>query len=543
VGAVFWPGAVAHLTEGNGHVASDLRGLEDRDIVRAKPESSIAGEVEYSFKHILLRDVAYGRLPKEVRSTLHVRCADWVKELSGTDEEFAEIVAYHLQEACRLARELGGAVVEAPVPEAVEALTIAARKALRREGNREADRFFARALDLIGDDHPQASLELRLHRARALIQLGQLREAGTLLTGVAEEASALGRPDHRCAALIELAMVDQVQGRAGEARSRLTEAMQLAPEVGDPSLEVRAEIELAEFRADFEGEMAAAVEGLERAIELAEGVGDRAMVVEARLRLATVFENMGNLAAAEDQLRRELLLAREMGSLRDEARATFLLAWATYYRGDREEAERLGLDAREWLDRTGEKYLYVQNLVRVLAATAMARGDPAQAERWLKDAVASALEVGGWIVIEVYRYLTEALILLDRLDDARELAAFAETNLPEEDLYARAGALIARGSVAAADGAAEGAVGAFTEALGLMERQGLVVEAADAHLAYARALRRMGELERARSQLRRSREAFEKLGAASAVAEVDRELADLEGGGAGDAGPSPQRSA
>jgi class 3 adenylate cyclase/tetratricopeptide (TPR) repeat protein len=540
VGSVFWPGAVAHLTRSDGQVTVHLEGLEARDIVRTHPESTIAGEVEYGFKHILLRDVAYGRLPKQRRSELHVRCADWVRDLSGTEEEFAEIVAYHLEEACRLARELGPGVVEAPTLAAVEALTLAADKALRREGNQEAERFFARALAIVGPDQPVAALELRLHRGRALIQLGQLAEAREGLLQVATEAIALERLGLRCGALIELAMIDQVQGRAADCRRRLTEALQLAPEVGDRRLEIRAAIELAEFRADFEGEMEAAIEGLQEAVRLAEELGDRALEVEAHLRMASVLENKGDLAAAEEELVRELALARELGSLRDEARATFLLAWATYYRGDRGEAERLGRRASDWLQRTGETYLYVQNLVRVLAATALARGDPVQAEEWLKQATPPAMELGGWLVVEVYRYLTEALLLQGRVDDARELASFARQSLPEEDPYASAQALVALGSVAAAQGQRDLALDFFTRALQVMDQQRLVVEAADAHLGFARSLRSLGDPEAARRELERARERFGRVDARAMLADVDRELAELqEAEGAGRAGPLP----
>src|SRR3712207_8905554 len=60
---------------------------------------------EYAFKHILIRDVAYGQLPKGRRAELHVRFADWVSALPGAEDEFVEIVAYHLEQACRLARD------------------------------------------------------------------------------------------------------------------------------------------------------------------------------------------------------------------------------------------------------------------------------------------------------------------------------------------------------------------------------------------------------------------------------------------------------
>jgi tetratricopeptide (TPR) repeat protein len=538
VGSVFWPGAVAHLTQSDGQVTVHLEGLEARDIVRAHPESTIAGEVEYGFKHILLRDVAYGRLPKQRRSELHVRCADWVRDLSGTEEEFAEIVAYHLEEACRLARELGPGVVEAPTFAAVEALTLAADKALRREGNQEAERFFARALALVGAEEVEIALELRLHRGRALIQLGHLREAIDQLREVEDEATALGRLDLRCGALIELAMIDQVQGRAAECRRRLTEALELAPRTGDRRLEARAAIELAEFQADFEGQMDAAIEGLQGAVAVAEELEDRALQVEARLRMASVLENKGDLAAAEEELVRELALARELGSLRDEARATFLLAWATYYRGDRGEAERLGRRASDWLQRTGETYLYVQNLVRVLAATALARGDPVQAEEWLKQATPPAMELGGWLVVEVYRYLTEALLQQGRVEDARELASFARQSLPEEDPYASAQALVALGSVAAAQRQRDLALDFFTRALQVMDQQRLVVEAADAHLGFARSLRSLGDPAAARREFEGARERFDRVDARTMLADVDRELAKLpKAEGAGRTGP------
>jgi tetratricopeptide (TPR) repeat protein len=222
-----------------------------------------------------------------------------------------------------------------------------------------------------------------------------------------------------------------------------------------------------------------------------------------------------------------LALARELGSLRDEARATFLLGWARYYRGEPDEAEALGLRAREWLERTGETYMAVQNLVRVLAVSALARDDPGLAERWLQEAAPLALEVSTWLVADVYRYLTEALLRQGRVDDARELASFAGVNIPEEDLWARAAALVAQGSVAAADGDGQLSRKCFTEALELMEEQRLVVEIADARVDFARALRHLGDQGHAREQLHLARETFARIEAKTPLAEIDRELAEL----------------
>src|SRR5207253_3349018 len=118
----------------------------------------------------------------------------------------------------------------------------------------------------------------------------------------------------------------------------------------------------------------------------------------------TLFINGGELSRAEEHLLRALTLGEETGSHRDEARATAMLGFVRYYRGELEEAEQLALQAHERLERTGDRDLQLQNL-RELAKHALAAGDPKLAEARLLEAIPRALESGGWIVIELYRYL------------------------------------------------------------------------------------------------------------------------------------------
>ena len=73
----------------------------------------------------------------------------------------------------------------------------AAEKAERREGIREADRYYARALELLGDAQSEQALEARLGRAATLNKLGELEQADELFAAVADErASASG--DRTC---------------------------------------------------------------------------------------------------------------------------------------------------------------------------------------------------------------------------------------------------------------------------------------------------------------------------------------------------------
>ena len=86
-----------------------------------------------------------------------MRFSDWVTILPGSAEEFVEIVAWHLEQACRLSREVARSPIEPPVLEAAAALANAARRAEQREGLREAHRYYTRALDVLGEEHVEAS--------------------------------------------------------------------------------------------------------------------------------------------------------------------------------------------------------------------------------------------------------------------------------------------------------------------------------------------------------------------------------------------------
>ena len=147
------------------------------------------------------------------------------------------------------------------------------------------------------------------------------------------------------------------------------------------------------------------------------------------------------------------------------------------------------------------------------------------AERRLQDAVPLALEGGGWLLIEVYRYLVEALVDQGRREEGRELTLFAARNLPEEDLYARAAFLIAEGIVAAAFGEHASTVSSFEEAIRLLEEQQLLTDLGEARLAFARALQSLGEENGAQIELERARAAFKRVHADGFAAELDRQLA------------------
>ncbi|MDQ6878938.1 MAG: hypothetical protein M3082_14855, partial [Candidatus Dormibacteraeota bacterium] len=365
--------------------------------------------------------------------------------------------------------------------------------------------------------------------------LGQLKDAGALLARAAEEATALERPDLRAAALIALANVDAKQGRAADAKRRLAEAASLAETAGDPVLRVRAAFESAAVRAHFEGAVDMAIEELQTALKAAAQMEDRALLAEGHLRVGTLLFNDGQLAEAAEELGRCIEVAAGSGSRRDEARASSLLGFVNYYRGSLDEAERLGLDAMQWFERTGDTFFQLQNL-RKLALYALARHDPQLAEKRLLEALPIAFETGGWIVTELYRLLTDTLLRQGHIDGAREMAALARSSQPEEDVYATAAVALTDASIAAAEGDRETVLVRFRAGIALLDEQRLEVDLGEARIAFGRALRDLGQVEVARAQLIRARETFTAMGAAGIVADIDRELSETK---RGPAAPAP----
>lgn len=540
IGAVFWAGAVAHLGAAVAPVPEDplpgLSELERRNFVAHLKVSSVKDDEEYSFKHILMRDVAYGQVPKGRRAQLHLGFTEWVKNLPSNADEFVEIVAWHLEQACLLAREVARSPIDPPVHEAANMLAEAAGRAERRESLREAHRYYTRALDLLDDEHADVRVGLRLHRADMAMMLGQLKEATDELLEVTAEAAALGRTEVESEALLLLGDIDQRQGRGAEAHARLLEAQRLAP-CDDLRLRARAAFVLATFMADYKGEYEQAVEDIRTAIALAEEVRDTALVAEGHLRIAALLISH-DLAAAESELRRCLVIAAELGSHRVEAEATSWLGIVVYYRGRPDEGERLCLQARTWFERTGDSYFQVQNVIRALALFALADGRASEAEEWLREALPVALQIGGWVVLETYWHLAEALVAQDRLDDAREIVAFAARSVPEEDAYARSLLLLAEATVATAGGESATATTAYAEALRLMEELDMPLDLAEARMALGRSLRSFGEIGGARTELQRARSMFALIRADIRRDEIDAELAELVEGPASTGPPT-----
>ena len=242
IGKEFWLGAVTKLDGAGGPESIEelLHGLERKQFVQRVRRSSIEGDRQYAFMHTLVRDVAYGQIPRADRSEKHRRAAAWIESL-GRPEEYAELRAHHYLSALDA------------MPAGVDSTDLrrAARLALRDAGERAASldafeaaiRVFDRAVELWPVDDPERP---RLLLAAAEARVGadewndeELAVARDALLAVEDRAGAAQAEIRRAEVFWNL-------GRGDDVLRSLERTAELADEL--PLSETKARVWAGLFR-------------------------------------------------------------------------------------------------------------------------------------------------------------------------------------------------------------------------------------------------------------------------------------------------------
>jgi class 3 adenylate cyclase/tetratricopeptide (TPR) repeat protein len=171
LGKVFWSDALAAMTGLEGWRLTELlRSLERKEFVRREQRSAVAGASQHAFVHALVRDAAYGQLPRAARAARHVAAATWIESLpDDRAEDRAETLAHHYLAAIDLFRAAGDDVGDLGT-RAVPALLEAGERALALSAFRTADRLLSRALELLPDgEGPSAELLFAAGQAKGFV--------------------------------------------------------------------------------------------------------------------------------------------------------------------------------------------------------------------------------------------------------------------------------------------------------------------------------------------------------------------------------------
>ena len=283
IGKVFWLGALG-ATEQQLHV------LRQKEFVARARRSSVEGETEYAFKHVLVRDVAYGQIPRVERAQKHLQAAGWIESL-GRQDDHAEMLAHHYVNALDLARA-AGQETDSLGEQTVWALREAGERALALNALTQAENYYRQALTLDPED---GDLCLRYGRVLYL----QDRRGEAELTKARTRLLAADDREAAAEAALMLADIAWSEGRREDVERQLEDARSLV--VDRPASPAQAAVLSEAGRYEMlAGRVDTAIELGSRAITMAEQLGLDELRLRALNTVGTARGDMGDPRGLDD---------------------------------------------------------------------------------------------------------------------------------------------------------------------------------------------------------------------------------------------------
>ena len=514
VGRTFWEDALAGVAAAEGRdLGAALLALQEKDIVVPEAGGRLAGEPELAFKHVLIRDVAYGMLPKAVRARKHFEVGDFIEQRAGDrSDEVVALLAEHYGRAAAFAGEarLDPGESEPIHAKALHFLEAAGDAAATLYSNREAFAHYeaardaglgAGAADLARIGEKQGDVALRLGRVDAAISVWEQclehHRGEEALTRVADLHRKIGaglwhkgerKPaiEHHqkginllkdgapCLELVRLyeeaAWLYMQTGDNMLAIYAAEKSLRLAERLGETRAASRAHGIFGRVFGRI-GDAVKARENLERSVELARG-SDESEAILALLALGhhlEVFE--ADYPAARDAYADALAHAEQVGDVPAQVELQSALAQLAVYAADWDGVEQASDRAAELSEREG----LVGKLCLPYALLALLHwrtGDWDEAEQLFRRSHELAEQVG-WSEVAFSALFGLAITLRDRGDTTGAVTALAQAL----DVCERAGliaqsiqATSARAVTLALDGRASQGREAAEEAVELAER-------------------------------------------------------------------------
>jgi class 3 adenylate cyclase/tetratricopeptide (TPR) repeat protein len=411
LGKTFWVSAL-----GGDDLEPQLRALQRKEFVRRERRSAVGSETEYVFTHMLVRDVAYGQIPRAERAAKHEAAARWLESLTDRSEDLAELLVHHYLAAIEVSRAAG---VDATglVEPAIGVLLDASERALRLNAVARAQQYASTLLELLSADDVRRGAAL-LALSFAELHLGEsaasehVAEAATIfvahgdLSMAAEAETHLanvhwqsGRPDEaraatdralellrdeppshaKAAALVERSRVAMLGGEADKAIEVGRAGLELARQFGDEPLQARALITIG-TSLGHRGEDG--IVELKNGIELAERANAMTELLRGVNNLAQESYSAGDLAAARALYDGVLERVDRLGLTSGIAWVLAQIATIAFLQGDWDEFAELVVRYRPLVSRMGGHYLENQTDLMETAILSM-RDDPAAEARWL----------------------------------------------------------------------------------------------------------------------------------------------------------------
>ena len=501
VGQTFWEHSLGDVGEPGIDISATLESLQRKDMIVPTAGSRLAGEREYGFKHVLIRDVAYSTLPKAVRAHKHAEVGAFLSSHAAERSEgIVALVAEHYGRAATLgkAADLEPEALAPIVARAYDALEAAGDIAASLYSNREAQGHYETALALGDELDPAARARIAEKLGNAAVLLGRIDRA----VSVWEQCMEHYRGEE------DLARVADLHRKIGTGlwqkgdRERSIEHYQRGIDLlkdGPPCIELVRLYEEAASLYMHTGDNMLAIYASEKALRLAERLGEAGAASRAHGIFGRVFGRIGDSERARENLERSVELARGTDPA-EAVRALFALGYHhEVSEADYAAAHAAYDEALEIAVETGDLPSQVE-VHAALAWLALYGGDWDRALRET-DASQALAEREGLAGKLCFPYSMRGAILWSRgeLDEAVELLEHAfeiaervgRSEIAFESLQWLAIAQRDRGDHAACDQT-------LARALDLCERAGLVAQSVEATAARAINLARWGKAEPAR---------------------------------------------
>ncbi len=464
-------------------------------------EASLFPDLEYTFKHALTHEVAYGSLLQSRRSALHARVQDAIERL------YRDRLVAHLDALAHHALRGGR------WDSAVAYLRRVGAKALSRSAHREAAAAFEQAMAALqhlpdSRDTVEQAIDLRFELRQALQTLGEHQR---VLDYLQEAELIAARSDDRRRLGWVSVYLTQYFGWNGE-MERAAEAGQRALAIGsdleDFGLQIVANFFLAQASFTF-GDFRGAKDHCRRNIAaltgdfLRERFGLTGLPsVLSFAYLARCSAELGEFAEGIMGAGEAIRIAENVGQPYSLTVACTEMARLSLIRGDFDRAAPLAERAFELCETANLPFLS-PHAAAVMGSTYIRRGRIAEALSLLKRAAEQTAAPRPWIFIRETP-LGEAYLIAGQVEEAhavahRALAVAREYRIPGQEAWVLR--LLGEIALRRAPAEADDARAPYQEALAIADQRGMRPLAAHCHLGLGKLYRRTGQRERAQEHL------------------------------------------
>jgi predicted ATPase/class 3 adenylate cyclase len=441
VGLVFPEPAVHELVPDavRPTLGQHLSALARKQFVRpAGPEIAGGDDDTYRFHHILIRDTAYAALLKRARATLHERFVAWAEQVNrerDREQEYEEILGYHLEQAYRYRTELGPLDEEGRSigASASQRLGAAGRRAFARGDLPAATNLLGRAAALREPGDPER-IELLVDLGEAQLERGSFAEAIATLEEATAAAATIGDARLEARARLNRRNVALYAGDANSGPAALAaadEAIPIFETTADRAGLARA-WRLRVFVHGTAGRYDEAAAAAERVVEHATAAGDARMAARGAQVYASVALH-GSLPVSEVRARCERLAEQVAGDRKSQAVINGVLAQLCAMQGDIEPARELYETQRRMLADLGPSVTAMSTSIERARVERLA-GDLDAAERELRADDAALTALGErYFRSTVVAMLAGVLVTGGRTSEAGEIVVTARELADEDD--------------------------------------------------------------------------------------------------------------